>query len=219
MRNFYLVFLALAFSTVGLKTLAQVPEKTNQTQTLNPQLAQQFLQFSQEVVEKDGLFFQTVVSQPNFLIPRRNSNRSIPIKMGVRIRNNTKKTIRLTSRDMSEPILVKNDGQNVLSDGGCTFITAPTEAEFPWVMPGQSVTFFVQGTIYWRKNRLNMSGRDVFGCYWHFLDLKPGKYTLQFHYQSSRKEAEVYKPERKILSGIWTGKVLTPAVEFTLTID
>jgi hypothetical protein len=225
MRNFYLVFLTLAFSSFGVKILAQVSEKTHETQTANRQLAQQFLQSSQEVVEKDGLFFQTVVSQPNFLIPRRNRNSdqadsSIPIKIGVRIRNNSRKTIRLSAPTFTMPILVGGNDQKIPLGEGCRLIILPAESDYPWVMPSQSVTFFLEGKIYRRKNRLRMGGPDRLGCFWGSTDLKPGKYKVQFQYHlSDDGEVEVYRPERKILSGVWTGKVLTPAVEFTLTID
>jgi hypothetical protein len=225
MRNLYLVFLALAFSSFGSRTLAQVPEKTNQTQTPNRQLAQQFLQSSQEVVEKDGLFFQTVVSQPNFLIPRRNRNSdradsSIPIKIGVRIRNNGRKTIRLSAPTFTMPILVGENKQKIPLGEGCRLIILPGESDYPWVMPGQSITFFLEGKIYRRKNLLRMGGPDPLGCFWGSTDLKPGKYKVQFHYHiSDDGEVEVYRPERKFLSGLWTGKVLTPPVEFSITID
>jgi hypothetical protein len=232
MRNLYLVFLPLAFSSFGARTLAQVSEKTNQTQAPDRQLAQQFLQSSQEVVEKDGLFFQTVVSQPNFLIPRRNRNTdrldismpikadsSIPIDIGVRIRNNTNRMVRLTGRYMSNPIFVRENGQKIQPGSECTLITAPKESEYPWVRPGESVTFFVRATIFWYEDELTMNARDIFGCYWDFGDLKPGKYKLQFRYRGTTEEADVYKPERKVISGMWMGEVVTPPVEFSLTID
>jgi hypothetical protein len=134
--------------------------------------------------------------------------------------NNGRKKIRLSKRAIAKPVLVAENGQKITLGGGCDLITAPAESDYPWVMPSQSVTFFLEGKIYRRKNLLSMGGPDPLGCYWGFADLMPGKYKVQFLYQiEGDGELEVYLPEVKILSGIWIGEVVTPPVKFSIIID
>jgi hypothetical protein len=92
----------------------------------------------------------------------------------------------------------------------------PEESDFPLVMPGESVTFFLEGMLSWQNDKLVMGGTDGFGGFWYFRDLKPGQYKFQFIYQYYDAVMQIYLPKEQILEGIWTGKLATPWVNINL---
>jgi hypothetical protein len=219
MRNSFIILLVLALVCFGAIALAYVREEGTKLQPSNSQISKHFSRSSNEEIEKDGLFFQTLVPEPTLLVPNRETSTQLPVKIGIQIRNTTKKPIRLSRWGVTEPILIKDNGTTIPLDGGNNGIKKPRESDYPLVAPDRSVTFFLEGTISWQRNQLEMGGPDGFRGYWYFRNLEPGKYKLQFRYESLSERAEVYEPQKKVLSDIWTGEVVTPLVELDLISD
>lgn len=168
----------------------------------------------QSVVEVDGVSFETFISDSVLLIPQPGAE--TPVKFGIRITNKTQEKIRFAQFGIIYPNLVKEDGQGVPLDGGTDGEKMLKESDYPLVMPRKSVTFFLEGKISWHNNKLELGGADGFGGFWYFRDLKPGKYKFQFIYQNYDAVMRIRQPKEQVLEGIWTGKILTPFVEFQL---
>ena len=107
---------------------------------------------------------------------------------------------------------------NCYDRGGGADATFPSrECDFPIVIPGRSVTFFINGRLLWRNNTLQIDLEDRPGHVLSFSDLKPGTYQLRLAYSPKSETAEVYDVGGSIygrtLKGVWTGEAITPFVE------
>ncbi len=106
----------------------------------------------------------------------------------------------------------------MLERGGSGDATFPSrECDFPIVIPGRSVTFFINGRLFWRNNTLQIDLNDRPGHVLSFSDLKPGTYQLRLAYSKKSETAEVYDLGGSIfgrtLKGLWTGEAITSFVE------
>ena len=166
------------------------------------------------VVEVDGVSFETLVSDSVLSVPQPGAE--TPVKFGVRITNKKQKPARFARFGIIHPNLVTEEGRVIPLYGGTAGEKMPEESDFPLVMPGESVTFCLEGMLSWQNDKLVMGGTDGFGGFWYFRDLKPGQYKFQFIYQYYDAVMQIYLPKEQILEGIWTGKLATPWVNINL---
>ncbi|WP_322656586.1 hypothetical protein [Dendronalium sp. ChiSLP03b] len=170
------------------------------------------------MVEQKGIFFETVASEHVLPIPENKPSSKTLVKLGVRISNNTQKSMRFCSYDTIFPNLIEQNGKHLQLEGGRNVSRLIRESDCPFVHPGESVTFFLDGTLAWKNNKLQLEGPDRFGGLWRFEDLKPGIYGFRFTYHSSQETVQISYPEQKILTDIWTGQVETPITEISLVL-
>lgn len=87
-------------------------------------------------------------------------------------------------------------------------------------MPGESVSFSLEGNLFWQSNQLLMEFLPVRWPVISFVTpLTPGNYHVCFSYYNNQTEAEIYLPEQestKTLKDFWIGLVTTPSVQFRL---
>lgn len=125
------------------------------------------------------------------------------------------------------PELLDSDGKAMQRGYAVNVLQGVRESDFLLAMPGESVTFFVdgkvywykRGLVYWYKRQLNLRGRANCGGFWFFHNLKPGTYQVRFTYQNKSPVGEIYqRGERfkELFRDLWTGMVSTPFVEFRL---
>ncbi|MGB3512870.1 MAG: hypothetical protein WBA93_27385 [Microcoleaceae cyanobacterium] len=219
MRNFLLTCLALALVFFGAILLSYFNRGVNAQKNgkvemvANPTSS---ASTNNNVVEIDGVLFETLVLEPTLLIPENKPDAQTPVKFGIRISNKTQESIRFSRFDTLYPNLFRQDGEAIPLDGGRNGTLNPKESDFPLAMPGESVTLFLDGMLSWQNNKLQLGGSDGFGGLWYFDDLEPGTYKFRFFYQSDRAARQIFKPEEQVLEEIWTGRVATPFVEIRL---
>lgn len=216
-RNFLLICIASALVLSGT-TLAScvdsgvITQKSEEVEMAANSISSKSADKS--VVEVDGVSFETLVSDSVLSVPQPGAE--TPVKFGVRITNKKQKPARFARFGIIHPNLVTEEGRVIPLYGGTAGEKMPEESDFPLVMPGESVTFFLEGMLSWQNDKLVMGGTDGFGGFWYFRDLKPGQYKFQFIYQYYDVVMQIYLPKEQILEGIWTGKLATPWININL---
>ncbi len=171
-------------------------------------------------VEVDGIRFETLVPDREWLIPENQPGANTPVQLGLRITNNTQTAIRFTRFDTLVPELVKPDGQTLQRDGGRNWTSMPTISDCPLVQPRETVNFFLDAKLTWRNNKLQLGGSDGFGGIWFMDNLKPGMYQTRIWYSSwTPGPMGMYEPKTQTLipiENLWKGSAATPFVEVRL---
>ena len=167
-------------------------------------------------IEENGISFETLVVNPIWLIPENGLDTETSVKVGIRITNNTHSPIRFSRFDTLYPNLVKQDGQVLQREGGRDGTLPLEESDFPLVIQGKSVTFFLVGILHWQNNNLLLEFSDGFGGLWYFDNLIAGAYKFGFLYYSYESAIQIDKPQRRKLEGIWVGQISTPLTDIQL---
>lgn len=176
--------------------------------------------FDSNSVEVDGIRFETLVPERVLPIPANRPDAKTPVKLGLRITNQTQKPTRFTRYDTLFPLLLGPNGQRLELQGARNWSFVPTVSDCPLLQPGESVTFFLDARLFWQDNMLRLEWADGFGGTWFFDDLKPGTYRIQIGYSiSSMPGVSVYDPEIQTfrrLTDLWRVPVATSLVEIHL---
>lgn len=216
-RNFLLICIASALVLSGTTLASCVDSGVITQKSEEVEMAANSISSKSDdksVVEVDGVSFETLVSDSVLSVPQPGAE--TPVKFGVRITNKKQKPARFARFGIIHPNLVTEEGRVIPLYGGTFGEKMPEESDFPLVMPGESVTFFLEGMLSWQNDKLVMGGTDGFGGFWYFRDLKPGQYKFQFIYQYYDAVMQIHQPKEQILEGIWTGKLATPWVNINL---
>ncbi|MDZ8262815.1 hypothetical protein [Nostoc sp. ChiQUE01b] len=189
-------------------------------------------------VEVDGVRFETLVPEQMLYLPKKNlvqrllSNLEfllpVPpgyfspkysVQIGIRITNNTSTPLRFSFYFTLFPELVNTYGQIPL-EGGWISLSSPLESDYPFAMPGESLTFFPNIEIFWIwGNQFGISILSGNGGKWIFHTVKPGNYQFRFIYKNQNEKATLYSSvsrDMNLIEEIWMGEVLTPFVELHL---
>jgi hypothetical protein len=160
-----------------------------------------------------------VVPEPVLNIPENRAGATIPVRIGLKITNNTSTPIRFSRYNRVLIQLLRGDGQVIR--GGQSFGGIPPiyESDFPLARPGDSVTLFLDGKLFWDNNYLRLRFPDKYASWDFFCVLKPGTYQVRFTYYGEQTQGEYYDSEtgkRSSVQGFWRGEVVTPFVQFRL---
>ncbi|MEH1957961.1 MAG: hypothetical protein V7K64_18575 [Nostoc sp.] len=189
----------------------------------------------------DGIGFETIVPELVLLAPKKNLvckflhifkslliiGRQHPQhpypyvfnKIGLRIVNNKSIPLRFNFGDILIPELVEADRQ-ILWNGYCIRPEGTLDSDFPLAMPGESLTFFQDITIFWLKD--NQFGLSIFapnGFHWISEPLRLGTYYVRFTYINTMEVVTRYSSintDTKSGESFWIGQVSTPFVEIRL---
>ncbi|MGB3694038.1 MAG: hypothetical protein WA896_00880 [Spirulinaceae cyanobacterium] len=163
----------------------------------------------------EGIRFETIVpEQIEEVSFSEISDTSSPIRMGLKITNNTSVSQRFCSDSTLIPTLVGADGFVTgckLGGGGLGWVGI-RESDFHLVSSGESVTFFV--SVHIERERDGLFNLIVDGTargYWSLPDLKLGIYQIRLTYNSS-----IDSFGTPLSEDFWRGMVNTPFVEFCL---
>lgn len=165
-------------------------------------------------VEVDGIRFETLVPERLLVIPNQSGDKT-PVQFGIRVTNLSPTPYRFTSFYLL-PELLEPDGQAIKMGYARNATRAPQESDFLLAMPGESLTFFMDAEFYWFDCKLRLAGEARDGGFWHFDDLKPGKYRVRFTYRNQSAVKQILYGGT--IEGLWTGIVSTSFVEFRLSI-
>lgn len=228
MRNFFLFGLALALVLFGVIVFGYVPRGLTTPGIVEvdgvriESLELERASTDSNVVEVDGVRFETLVPQRVLTIPANKPGANTPVKLGLLITNQTQRPIRFTRYDSIFPMLLGSDGQALQLEGGRNWSSPPTVSDCPLLQPGESVTFFVDGKLFWQDDLLRLEWPDGFGGVWFYDNLKPGTYRIRVGYSVSTAfpgKLLVYDPEIQTfrpLTDLWRVPVATALVEIRL---
>jgi hypothetical protein len=190
-----------------------------------------------KTVEVDGIRFEIVMPERVLNIPASHPDFKTPVKLGIRITNNTSTPHRFSRFDTIFPRLLGPDGKALQLNGGRDGTIAPTELDCPLVMPQNSVTFFLDANLFWRSNelafldanlfwrsnKLALGGSDKFGGIWYFSPLKPGIYHLGLSYANGGITQSIVCPQARGVRGrledFWIGAVNTKFLELSIALQ
>lgn len=171
------------------------------------------------VLEVDGIRFETLVPQRVLTVPKNQTNANTPVQFGIRVTNLSPTPYRFKFFDLM-PEILGSDGQVIQRGAAANLLILPKESDFLLAMPGESVSFFVDGKLYWYKRELLLTGDQSSGGVWTFHNFKPGTYRVRFTYQNKSPVGKIYQGRemrfKELFRNVWTGMVSTPFVSFRL---
>jgi hypothetical protein len=167
-------------------------------------------------IEFDGLIFETLLPERVVIIPKKKLKSKNPsVKFGIRVTNLSPTPHSFIFFGLT-PELQDTNGQLIHKSGGRNATKYPQEVDYMLAMPGESVTYFLEGRF---EERKKLQGNEPSGGVWCFDNLKPGKYRVRFTYRNENTAAIIDKgsnEDMKLIEGIWKGMVSTPFVDFRI---
>jgi|GEM_PF-1519068 len=192
---------------------------------------------SNNTVQVDGIQFETVMPERVYQIPPKEPGAKTQVQFGIRITNNTANPCNLLLFAVLPEFLQANK-QKVPQFGPVANSTAAPElSDFKLLMPGESVTFLVEGYFEWFKDGLQFAFMRKDATYWWYGNFESGIYSINVIYENpypawdqaswgdgiislmpKRKQPRnSYRPLKIIkIEDVWVGKILTPSIEFRL---
>ena len=120
------------------------------------------------VVEKDGVVFEIVVPQREWAVPEAKDRTAGPkLDLKLRITNKTGEPLRFNAYDTALPELLTPEGKPVHrweGDEANSIHIPATEADYPLVMPGKSVTLPLQADLF----RIIMGNQPMLMFRWYY---------------------------------------------------
>ena len=170
-------------------------------------------------VEVDGVRFETIVPERVLNIPENRPGATIPVRIGLKITNNTSTPIRF-SRHSFTPEFRGLSGESLFGGELQISLVFLQESDFPLVRPGESATLFWEGGFYWGENKLLLAVDDKrYSRSWSFGAFNPGIFRVRFTYSNAEAERwyrDQESMERRRLTGVLVGQFSTPLTEFSL---
>ncbi|WP_377473649.1 MAG: hypothetical protein P2A85_15710 [Microcoleus anatoxicus] len=171
-------------------------------------------------IEVDGISFETLMPERELVVPEKPSDGRKLLDLGIRITNNTTTPLRFCFHDAITPELMLPSGQIIRETGQWSdWLIGYEESDFPLAMPGEDVIFSPGGSI--QKIEDNQFELIIWvgnGGSWRFSRLQLGNYQIRLEYSNDAAQVKVYGEDgkKKVINNIWTGKVLTSFIEFSL---
>ncbi|MFB2920074.1 hypothetical protein [Aerosakkonema funiforme] len=163
-------------------------------------------------VEVDGIRFETLVPEREFIIPTK-ENTKTTVQFGIRVTNLSEILYRFKFFGLM-PELQDAKGRVIERYWGINATKTPQETDFILAMPGENLTFFVEGELYCYEDKFELRGYESSGGVWTFRTLNPGRYRVRFTYENQNAMRKI--PYGGTVEGLWTGKASTPWEEFRL---
>ncbi len=180
----------------------------------------QTVQLNNSVVEVDGISFEILMPERELVVPEKLSDGCELLDLGIRITNNTTAPLRFRFHDAITPELMLPNGQIIReSSQWSDWLIGYEESDFPLAMPGEDVIFSPGGSI--QKIEDNQFELIIWvgnGGSWRFNRLQLGNYQIRLEYSNDAVKVKVYGEDgkKKVIDNIWTGKVFTSFIEFSL---
>jgi hypothetical protein len=186
-------------------------------------------------VQLDGIQFETVMPERVLQIPPKLPSAKIQVQFGIQITNNTANP-RNFLLFAARPEFLQANKQKVPQFGPvANTAAAPEFSDFKLLMPGESVTFLVEGYFEWFKDGLQFAFMRKDATYWWYRNFESGIYSINVIYENpypaweqASWESSFFKPMRKQptynhpigdiikIEDVWVGEVFTPPLEFSL---
>jgi hypothetical protein len=241
MGKFLAIVLAAILGFLATMALSHVPRNVMVYQDRQIERGADMTSFElndSDVVEVDGIQFRTVMPERVIRIPSKQPGAKTQVSFGIQITNQTANPryfLLLGVRPEFRP----TNKQKMPQSGSSYRSAAITFSDFKLLMPGEHVTFLVQGYFEWFENKLGFVFLRKDATYWLFGKFEAGTYSMNVMYenpypaweQSSwgeeiseisfnpmRKTSRNYRlPSEPIkIEDVWVGEIFTSPLEFNL---
>jgi hypothetical protein len=169
-------------------------------------------------VPVDGMIFETVVSEPVLKIPENRSGVLTPIRLGIRITNNTSEPVRFSLSHLTPEFINLND--ELLFAGAVQFrLGILGKRNFPLVLPKESSSLFWESCLFRDKNMLLLILDDINNSRsWSFGGFNPGIFRVRFKYNYDDEGGyyDEYLRGIRQFKGVVKGSFFTKWVELHL---
>jgi hypothetical protein len=188
-------------------------------------------------VEIDGIQFETVMRERVIQIPPKLLGSKTQLQFGIQITNNTE-TSHCFLLFFARPEFLQANKQKLPRFGpNVNGSYNPQISDFQLLMPGESVSFLLEGYFSWEKNKLKFVFLEKDGSYWIFSDFNHGEYWVQLTYGNQYStweqrgswsdpvdlkpvwEEEIYNNPRSNIhkmEDVWVGEIHTCSTKFHL---
>ncbi|MGB8691290.1 MAG: hypothetical protein WCD53_28755 [Microcoleus sp.] len=178
--------------------------------------------FNNNAVEVDGIHFETLMPEQLLTVLNKRRNAESSVQIGMRITNNTPTPFYFSFYGSFYPELIMPDGQVQRRGYNTDWMRGPEESDFLLVTPGKSLTFFPDISLFWTNHsQFSLGVSSGYGGSCSFDQLKPGIYHFRFQYYNTsdtipKKNLAGESIESRPIEKVWTGRVDTPFVEFSI---
>jgi hypothetical protein len=139
-------------------------------------------------IDLDGVVFETVVADREWVIPPNEPSMYTPIKFGIRVTNNTQEPIRIALANSLSAWLAELDGSGRAYQRFSLPYTQLSESDYPLLEPRESISVFLDGRLLWSNTgQLIALGTDGYNVEWVFGELYRGSFQLWIAYSGSRE--------------------------------
>lgn len=232
MRNFLAIVLALFLGFIGSFFLSYVPRGLTAKEDAGIERVADmtFLELNDsKAVKAEGIRMEIMVPDLATLsIPKNKPGSTAPVKLSVRITNNTSTPLPFSIYGSLIPELVGSDGQALQRREPIDTQFETRKYDCSLVMSGKEIVVSLDARLSWRDNLLQLevpTSPDYWQIplrpdnSWSFNALQPGPYQLRFTYDSPSGEVLCLDPEtgqERRVEGISTGRLATPFVNIRL---
>lgn len=192
---------------------------------------------SNNTVQVDGIQFETVMPERVLRIPPKQSDAKTQVQFGIRITNNTANPCNFLLFVARPEFLQANKEKMPQFGPNANTNASPELSDFKLLMPGENVTFLVEGYFGWFENELKFAFMRKDATYWWYGNFESGTYSINIIYENPypaweqaswgdgiislmpmRKQARNnYLPPKIIkIKDVWVGEIFTFPLEFRL---
>ncbi|VXD22748.1 hypothetical protein PL8927_760058 [Planktothrix serta PCC 8927] len=196
-----------------VKTAQPIGSEVVATPWINLRLVQPVATDS-SAIEIDGLQFKVEMPETVLTIPPRLPSAQTPVKLGIRVTNNTSAVLRFEQIGSLGFNLIDSDGKEIQFTEAQWRRWIDKGLEFYIVQPGESEILVLDATLSWHCSQLQLVIPNKAGGFYYFRGLKQGRYQIQAIYHTSEHRAN-YLNEKGV-ENVWSGWIAMPFVKFCI---
>ncbi|MCC5665111.1 hypothetical protein LC653_14595 [Nostoc sp. CHAB 5784] len=240
MRHLRATVLAVVLMFFGIIVLSHTPISVMAHEKIEAEKVAYMSSFksnSNNTVQVDGIQFETMMPERVLRIPPKPSDAKTQVKFGIRITNNTAKPCNFLLF-AARPEFLQVNKQKVPQFGPIANTSASPElSDFKLLIPGESVSFLVEGYFEWFENELKFTFMRKDATYWWYGNFESGTYSINVIYENPYPAWEQASwgdgiislmPMRKLprnnylppeilkIEDVWVGEIFTFPLEFRL---
>ena len=166
-------------------------------------------------IEVDGVRFKIEMPETVLTIPANPLGGKTPVRLGIRVTNNTSIPLRFERLNSVYPTLIASDSKALEPDSDLMRLWVAYGPPYYSAMPGESAFFVLDGTLLRHFNKLQLAIPNEAGGFWYFRSLKLGTYQLRFVCEVAAP-IPTNKPEEEGVENVWNGWIALPFVEFRI---
>ncbi len=240
MGKFLAIVLAAILGFLATMALSHVPRNVMVYQDRQIEGGANMTSFElndSDVLEVDGIQFRTVMPERVIRIPPKQEGAKTQVQFGIQITNQTANP-RYFLLFAVRPQFRQANQQKVPESGPLANTAgSPESSDFKLLIPGESVTFLVEGCFEWIRNELKFPFTRKDAVHWWYGKFEgAGTYSIHVIYENPYPDWEQaswgdnpsfmlrpktlrhdHLPSKPIkIEDVWVGEIVTSPLEFNL---
>jgi hypothetical protein len=172
-------------------------------------------------VTVNDLRFETCISERKIVIPPQRENASTFIGFGIHVTNVSHKPIRFYKYAKLNLEILREDGERIQERHGYDRLTTISPDDFTLLLPGDKTVVLIEGWFRWRSSNnliVTTYNHSLPEEFQYFGGWKSGIYKVRLTYENEQNDGGLSENARKkfSLNDLWTGKVTTSFLDFSL---